>query len=239
MPESDSHARTNRELLKALRTPVARFYPCDLHVHSPGSFDVCLGGRFATLPEALQTSLQPPPNRQLPLPREPADPGTFDRETATRENVTAFLDALILRRNALAAEENISESDNWAAIAITDHNTSHFSAALATHAWEQRSAHRLIVLPGLELDVIFPIDAAGDRCRVHVLCLFAPDTTASDIRLAINEGRSPGTNTWDFGNPIDALDLPGFITKLRSHSRYPTIRIAAHYRLKQRHREGI
>ena len=36
------------------RPPVARFYPCDLHVHSPGSFDFWQSGRLQRLPEGLR-----------------------------------------------------------------------------------------------------------------------------------------------------------------------------------------
>jgi len=41
---------TNAELLKVLKsTPRARFYMCDLHVHSPASFDVRCGERYISL----------------------------------------------------------------------------------------------------------------------------------------------------------------------------------------------
>ena len=46
-------SRTSREVLNSLRPPVARFYPCDLHVHSPGSFDFWQSGRLQRLPEGL------------------------------------------------------------------------------------------------------------------------------------------------------------------------------------------
>lgn len=41
------HMATNAELLKDLKlAPRARFYLCDLHVHSPASSDVSCGERF-------------------------------------------------------------------------------------------------------------------------------------------------------------------------------------------------
>ena len=50
---------TNAELLKNLKlVPRARFYLCDLHVHSPASSDVRCGERFDLLPpEHLPISL--------------------------------------------------------------------------------------------------------------------------------------------------------------------------------------
>jgi energy-coupling factor transporter ATP-binding protein EcfA2 len=246
MSTANLPGRTNKELLKALRAPVARFYPFDLHTHSIGSHDVCVGDRFLALPEELRTALvsaptpsspgssgdsTPVPAAQstrpsLPLTKEPTDHQKHDHDVATPEFVTAFYNSLRNRRDALVTQENISPSDNWCVIGITDHNTVQFSTLLSQHAWSHRGNDRLIILPGIELEVRFPVE--GTTCPLHILCLFAPCTTASDIRLSINESRPQETPTWDFGVPISVAQLPPFIHKLRCHSRYPAICVAAH-----------
>jgi hypothetical protein len=234
MTSNPSVIRTNKELLKALNTPVARFYPCDLHVHSIGSTDVCLADNFTSLPQELRDVLAgaPTPSEeqtiQLPLAKEPADPVKYDQELAKPPYIEAFYKCLCARRMQVAQEQGIPKSDNWAIVAITDHNTAHFSAALAAHAWSNRKDDRLIVIPGLELQVTFPFGSPSQDCHVHILCLYAPCTSASDIRLAINECRPSGADNWDLGKSLRVQDLPAFVQSLRSHATYPAICIAAH-----------
>lgn len=242
------NTRTNRELLKALHPPVARFYPFDFHTHSIGSHDVCVGNRFLALPDALRnvisnsttpssqnaigelitTQISHDLKAQLPYAKEPSDHKEHDRAVTTPDFLAAFYQSLQSRRDTLVADENISPTDNWSVIGITDHNTAEFSTSLASHAWTLRASDRLIVLPGIELEVQFPIAGTSSSCPLHILCLYAPCTTASDIRLAINEAKPGSTATWDFGSPIAVDLLPPFIQKLRNHQRYPAICVAAH-----------
>ncbi len=231
MTDETTSGRTNRELVKALKTPVARFYPCDFHVHSLGSYDVFQAGRFEHLPEDLREKIAiaiEGTSLVFPLGKEPADPAKFDEQMATPELVQSFLDSLESRRNMISESEGTSETDNWCVIGITDHNTSTFSAALSALAWQQRSTKRIIILPGIELDVSFPVTHVDEKCQVHILCLFAPCTKASDIRLAINDSRSAGAPAWSFGSALDVSDLADFVQKLRHHSSYPAICIGAH-----------
>lgn len=223
--------QTNRELSRSLRTPVARFYLCDLHVHSLGSYDVCQAGRFEKLPEALRQKISVSLNGSavtLPLGKEPNDAGQFDEHMTKPDLVQAFLDSLEARRDLVGESEGTSETDNWCVIGITDHNTSTFSASLSQMAWDQRGPKRIVILPGIELDISFEVSNATETCHVHILCLFAPCTKASDIRLAINDARSSGGQAWSFGQPIGNANLADFIQKLRHHSSYPAICIGAH-----------
>ena len=188
-------SRTSREVLNSLRPPVARFYPCDLHVHSPGSFDFWQSGRLQRLPEGLRRIMAEATSRsdlrlRLPVSGEPADSGEFDQQVTQTRLVSAFYDSLLDRRTQLAQIEGIQDSDNWAIVGITDHNTAHFSSALSLHSWDRRATNRLVILPGIELEMVFPLPEARDDCHVHVLCLFAPCTRASDIRVAIHDARS-------------------------------------------------
>lgn len=245
MNKTNQPGRTNRDLLKALRAPLARFYPFDFHTHSIGSHDVCIGERFLDLPADLRKTITTPGDPSadasavvpagsyakaarpsIPLAKDPSDHRQFDQDMSTSEFVSAFYAALRNRQKALVTQENISESDNWCIVGITDHNTSTFSTKVSEHAWSQRHTDRLIILPGIELEVQFPVNETN--CPLHILCLFAPCTSASDIRLAINESRPNDTPAWDFGVPIVVAELPPFIQKIRHHSNYPAVCIAAH-----------
>ncbi len=247
MTSSTPSGRTNKVLLKELRPPVARFYPYDLHTHSLGSHDVCHGSHFLSLPEELRNSIAPaqPSQEQssaagttavarssaqpvLPLSKSPTDRQIHDREMATPAFVEAFYNSLCSRRDTLAAVENISPSDNWCVVGITDHDTAEFSTALSDLAWSRRSTDRFILLPGIELEVHFLVEGAASPCPLHILCLFAPCTKASDIRLAINDSKPASTPSWDFGVPLSVTKLPPFIQRLRSHQRYPAACVAAH-----------
>jgi hypothetical protein len=224
-------SRTNREVLNSLKPPVARFYPCDFHVHSPGSFDVWQTGRFQALPEDLRRRMGEVASGysdlRLPLAREPRDPGAFDEQITQPPLINAFYESLLDRRVQVAQTEGTPESDNWAIVGVTDHNTAHFSSALSQHAWDRRTTNRLVILPGIELEVIFPLPQAQDDCHVRILCLFAPCTQASDIRVAIHDARSDGAS-WSFGQGLRVSNLENCVDLLRSHTSYPAICVAAH-----------
>ena len=231
MTVNSPNARTSRELLKALRTQVVRFYPCDLHVHSLGSFDVCQKGHFQQLSTKLQQQMigaMKDTSFKLPLSNDPNDAAQFDEAICKHELVQAFLDELGGRRDAVVQSEAMLESDNWSVIGITDHNTATFGCALSQLAWNLRPKNRIVVLPGIELDVSFTVAGIPDKCQVHVLCLYAPCTTVSDIRIAINDSKPSGIPTWSMGRPIEVTDLSEFVNKLRSHDSYPAVCIAAH-----------
>jgi AAA domain, putative AbiEii toxin, Type IV TA system len=223
-------SRTNREVLNSLRPPVARFYPCDLHVHSPGSFDVWQSGRFPKLPEELRRSMTMATSGtdiRVPQAGEPRDAGEFDEQITQPSLVSAFYESILDRRMRVAQLEGIVDSDNWAIVGVTDHNTAHFSSALSQHAWDRRSNNRLVMLPGIELEIVFPLQEANDECHVHILCLFAPCTKASDIRVAIHDARSDSAS-WSFGQVLRVSNLANCVDRLRSHSSYPALCVAAH-----------
>ncbi|WP_417745244.1 AAA family ATPase [Rosistilla oblonga] len=231
MSTTSQASRTGCELLKALRTSVARFYPCDFHVHSPGSYDVCQAGRLEQLPDDLRSVVQSAATKagfSLPLTHDPTDAAAFDEAMARPDVVNAFLTAIMKRRDNIVCDAVLSDTDNWCIVGITDHNSSHFACALAEAAWKTRRTNRVIVCPGIELDVSFDVPGLPAKCQVHVLCLFAPSTGPSDIRIAINDSRPNGTPTWTMGQPIAVSDLASFITSLRGHETYPAFCIAAH-----------
>jgi energy-coupling factor transporter ATP-binding protein EcfA2 len=185
------------------------------------------------LPQSLQSELAGLSGKgaldlTFPIKKAPSDPGAYDEQLSKTGLVDTFYQALKTRRDEVVHAEGIEESDNWSIVGVTDHNCAHFSAALSKLAWESKSTNRLIVLPGLELDVSFDVPGATDKCHVHILCLFEACTKASDIRVAINECKDPNTNAWSFGEGIRVSELPDFVGQLRSHSTYPAICVAAH-----------
>ncbi len=154
-------------------------------------------------------------------------PASSNKRVTQPSLVTAFYESLLQRRTQVAQAEGVADSDNWAIVGITDHNTAHFSTALSQHAWGRRATDRLVLLPGIELEVVFPLPAASADCHVHILCLFAPCTEASDIRIAIHDS-APDSQSWKFGQQLRTSDLAACVDHLRSHASYPSICIAAH-----------
>jgi hypothetical protein len=206
-------------LLQKLKTaPRARFYLCDLHVHSPASPDVRSGDQFDRLS---------PGEREL-LEQVPANiakrPGDYEASALSAFPVARYHELLVQRRDQVAIQESIPSGEDWAFVAITDHNLCEYATALATHAWDQRNVSRLVVLPGMELDISFPVQGDGSA-NAHLLLLFAPDTKASDIRLAVCKSSD---SNWACGEVMQVADLSTFVSELRRHPDYPAIVIAAH-----------
>jgi len=202
---------TNREFLKSLKAPAANFYLCDFHVHSPGSADTRIGDRFDAL-SAAEKDLLPK------LSDLPKDLAAYDKQAVANCPVEKFYDLLVKRRDEIARIQGISEGNDWAFLAITDHNVAEYSAGLSHHAWSLIKEKRLVILPGIELDVTFKLDDGKDGCGIHLLCIFPPLTTASDIRLAVTQ--ASGTN-WSLGTVLEVVSISNFVAELRKHISYP------------------
>lgn len=215
---------TNRELMAKLSgSPMARYFLCDLHIHSPASPDVRIGTRFDALSDEERIYLQ------RINPSLSGRPKEYENEALSKFPVEKFFDMLMTRRDQVANAEDIRASENWCIFAITDHNVCRYATELSKHAWTVRSSNRLIVLPGIELDVEFPVSDGGNIASAHILCIFAPGTDDSSIRLAINNAQNDVQNgAWDFGSNMNVKSLPDFVRNIRSHTSYPAICIAAH-----------
>ncbi len=209
----------NADLLKVLKkAPKAHFYLCDLHVHSPASSDVIIGGRFDDLSDVEKSLLQGiASNNQI-------EPIHYEEKVLSAFPVERYYELLVERRNIITTRESISEGEDWAFIAITDHNVCEYAASLSKYAWEHRSDSRLVILPGIELDVSFPI-TSSEKATAHLILIFQPGTLSSDIRVAI---QPLTTNNWTFYQTADVLELPNFVSAVRNHPNYPAIAIAAH-----------
>jgi len=138
-----------------------------------------------------------------------------------------FLNCLEERRDLLASENGLSEGEDWGIIAATDHNAAKYAVDLSKEAWQKRNQKRLVVLPGIELDVSFNAEDVEGTVAAHILCVFAPCTEERHVLSAIRESSE---SQWDVGKGLDLgqSSLASFVYRVRHHSSYPAICIAAH-----------
>ncbi len=208
-----------RSFHRSLRSNRARFYLADLHVHGPGSYDLSFGDRLAQLPEGDRALLNDIPSGITPK--------EYEQEALIKFPPATFLQRLISRRDSVLEDLGADDHEDWAFVAITDHNVCEYACKLAKIAWDARAESRLVVLPGIELSATYPLPNGGSAAA-HLLCIFVPGIDASSIRLAIvqaNENRP-----WGPGDNIQLNSLPDFVLKLRkaTSSSYPALCIAAH-----------
>jgi hypothetical protein len=209
----------NGDLVKLLKgTPRARFYLCDLHVHSPASADIRSAYRFSGHSDGEQRLLGQVDEK---IARDPID---YEQQVLKEFPPSTYHQMLVERRDMVSRRESIAQGEDWAVIAITDHNVCEYAAALASFAWEQRQKSRLTILPGLELDVTFPVTRDA-RTDAHIILIYPPCTKPSDIRVAIRDATG---NNWTFGAAAETESLPDLIRGLRNHCNYPAVAVAAH-----------
>jgi len=220
---------TNAQFHKALKGRRAEFFLCDLHVHSPASFDVRTGERFSALSEAERTPLEGIPESAA------SDKVEYERAVLRAFPVAGYLDLLCTQRDRVAKQEGLEHGEDWAVVAVTDHDVCGYATALSEHAWSRRAECRMIVLPGVELDVSFRLPSVDGFLDTHVLCIFAPSTSASDVRVAI----AATIGDWSFGDPCLPEELPKGIGALRAHPKYPAMCIAAHVGTSKGVREAV
>lgn len=208
------------DLLKRLRAGRSRFYPADFHTHSPASFDVRRGERFEQMPAEMQSALRAIPealSNNLPA---------YEQAVMHSIPPSDFVQALARQRDALRLEGNIDPDSDWGIIAITDHNVCGYACAAAEYASANAGTHRLLVLPGIELDIQYDCEPTQQSPRIHVLCIFDVGTKESDIRLVLS--RYAKHNNWDIGAHCNVGALHSFVDALRHDTDYPALCIAAH-----------
>lgn len=212
--------RTNLEFLEALKgTPEARFYLCDFHVHSPASTDAL--SQMILKGYLKEEDMFPEGNKKTEMPLE------FEKRVQHLFSVEDYFRLILSRRDEIIKAEEITPGENWSFVAITDHNVCGYATRLSHYAWERRKTDRLIILPGIELEAIFPVSQLASA-KAHILCIFPPCTQEAYIVEAINRARNSEEDMWHLGESMTTRDLPTFIKKLRNHSDYPAICIAAH-----------
>lgn len=194
----------------------ARFCLCDFHVHSPASYDVVSKkdlNEFET--EHLKEFIGSSPKNLI----------QHQNSVLAALPPAEYLEHLTKRRDDVVDRLGVGEYNQWAVVAVTDHNICSYAVQLSRAAWESRKTNKLIVLPGVELDVVFPISTT-EKAWIHVLCIFSPDVNEGDMRIAICDASSM---VWKEGaDSLEVSSLQDFIQKLRHHQHYPSMVIAAH-----------
>ncbi|MDD5007382.1 MAG: AAA family ATPase [Syntrophorhabdaceae bacterium] len=208
----------NREFLRQLSSARARFYPADFHVHGPASADLRNASRFSQLSREVQNILNSIPAN---ITKNPAD---YEAKVISRYPPSEFYKSLLARRDAILSEMDTEDGGNWAIVALTDHNVCKYSCELASQAWDKLKEHCLIVMPGIELTVNYPVPP-NSLASAHLLCIFSAKTSDSDIRMAVTYAAE---DNWEFGQSLTLKCLPTFVQKIRHHKDYPAICIAAH-----------
>lgn len=210
--------RTNKELSDQLRGKrSAQFMLCDFHVHSPASYDVVTRPELNAIEKAKLGAF---------LGTEPKNWADHQTSVISAFQPSEYLSHLIQRRDEVVNKLGMTEYNKWAVLAITDHNVCKYSTELAKLAWNDRKKSKLFILPGIELDVEFPLAGSGSNTSIHVLCIFRPGIDEGDIRIAIHDASSID---WKEGNSnLTVPSLEDFVKKLRYHPKYPAMVIAAH-----------
>lgn len=150
---------------------------------------------------------------------------------ADKINPEDYLKLIIKRRDKIADSYDLSDGKDWAIIAITDHNSCDFSCKLSEHAWKTKKENRIVILPGMELEVEFKV-LEQNYTKVHICIIFAPCVEKSQIYSAIISAYKDANKTqnsdWNFGNSIRIENIETFISKLRNNPSFPALCIAAH-----------
>lgn len=211
----------NKDFLSRIVSDKARFYLFDFHVHSPASYDVRIGKNFQNLSPEEKIILKDIPEN---LSKNPVE---YESVILKKFPVEKYYNLLVEHRNNIAKQEEISEGEDWVFIAITDHNICTYASALSKYAWkhENLKSNRLIVFPGIELDVSFIEPKSGNNINIHIVLIYTPQTEPHEIFSSIKDASN---QHWQFGNSIFVEDLPNFIRGIRNHREYPAIAIAAH-----------
>lgn len=204
--------KSNLEFKKEIST-VARpqYCLCDLHVHSPASHDykhINKNGKRCTTQELVTSTV----------------PAEIEEKAQIRFPIETYYDQLIKHFNTTLKNDLIPTHSPAGIVAITDHNICEYAAKLSNHAWANLKENKLVVLPGIELEVEFPLEQSNDEtCSIHMLIIFPPNTPAREITHPIYS-----TNrNWEYGQPIFVDSLPKFVNAVRDSKHSPAV-IAAH-----------
>lgn len=212
----------NKTFHKCLDSRRARFVFCDLHVHSPASYDVRTD-YLSKISEDFRKKLE---SISLPKQGDISDIKRYQDDVLERIPPKEFLRKLVTYRDHLSTDLGLSEADDWSILAVTDHNVCKYSCELSELSWEKRKQNRLITLPAVELDVEFPV-SEGVPAEIHLLCIFQPGIGPDDMAHSITT--AGGGEQWKEGmSNYSVKDLPKFIANLRTSTNYECICIGAH-----------
>jgi predicted ATPase len=206
---------------KIRRGTTSHFFPYDLHVHTPGSQDITTAERHAALPAGMQSALPV----GTAMEKGPLL-GEYDKAAEQKFSPEAFYDLLNKQRTSVLTDLGWDNTDALCVIGLTDHNVFGYSCKVAKLAWDRFKERRILILPGVELDVSFPVPGTNERTRIHLLCHFSPTKAEHDIHQAITVAN--GNQSWAPGSEVVVDDLPVFVNNLRNSKTHPAMCVAAH-----------
>jgi hypothetical protein len=152
--------------------------------------------------------------------------GEYDAKASTLVTPESFLGQIEKQRAVVLTSLGWENPQSLCLIGLTDHNVYGYSCQLAKIAWEQFKQKRILIFPGVELDIIFPIPGIPDKTRIHILCHFSPSKREHDIHQAITVANN--NQAWSPGAELEVTDLAAFINALRNSSAHPAMCVAAH-----------
>ncbi len=208
---------SNKDFLRELGSSRANFYPADFHFHSIASYDLkekVSKGIFSEEETDFLKILSGQSTSCL---------GSYEKYVIEKIPVEQYYELLLKRKRDVCTQLKLNDGDEWAMLAITDHNVFEYSTLLSKHAWGKRDTEKLIILPGVELEI--ETNADGEKFKIHILIIFEPNISCQDMYHQI---KSSNNNKWDYGNALECNDIESFIDKLRNDKEYPAICIAAH-----------
>lgn len=212
---------SNKDILKNIKSEKSRYYIFDFHVHSPASFDVRLGQRFNNLEEGIKEKIKVIDENLTKNHEE------YEKKVIETLNPESYYELLVEHKNNILEKEDVELGEDWAFIAITDHNICKYAEELSDISLksDKMKKNRLIILPGIELEVEFLEPTSRERESIHILLIFKPGTKQYDICSAINI--ATGNQTWIYGEKLQIDNLEEFISKIRKGEK-SAIAIAAH-----------
>lgn len=207
----------NKEFLKELSTEKANFYPYDFHFHSIASFDLHEKNNNGYFVEAEIELLERIGRIST------ADYGAYEEEVIKKVDISEYYQMIKTNKDVLIERHAIDRGNDWAVLAITDHNVFKFASLLSAFALPKWTTDKLVILPGVELEIITNIN--NSDIKVHVLIIFEPGITYEEMYYEI---RTASGGTWVYGSSLQCSDVEKFVNQLRNNLDHPAMCIAAH-----------
>ncbi len=218
----------NSDFFTDLKVVNHQYLLCDVHVHSIASADILHRDKFSELSDKEKEIITSKVEKYDSFTDKWSE---FDKSISDVVSVEEYFKFIEERRNQIADSYDLSRGGkDWAIIAITDHNTCRFSCKLSKYSWDIKRDKRIIILPGLELDIEFEVKEELGKARAHICLIYPPCTNENQIHTSINKAlQSQGVEkNWNFGEILELDQLNTFVYSLRNNSSLPVICIAVH-----------
>ena len=198
--------------ISAKKTKQAFYHLFDFHAHSIASKDVLMEKRNSLSEEEKEII------KDINITNNTSAKDAEKQVISLNGVVENYYDLLVKRK------QSIVENNEWSILSITDHNVFNFSSELSKISMDavKLKANKLIILPGVELEVEFPFKE--DTISCHILLLFKPTTDYEDVYYAIKSIN----NNWSYGEVLSVDSIEKFVWSIRHHDKTPGIALSAH-----------